>query len=309
MEKLSKQKTAIGIAFVIITWSLSWPINKVGLQFAPPVLYAGMRTLIGGILFVPFLMPQWREIQWKKNWPIYLISTLFNVVIFTGVQSIGLQYLGSGLFSVIVYLQPVFVVLLSWLYLKESISVMKIVGMIIGFLGVAVVSLDGITGKISPIGIILALITGIGWSVGVVYVKKTSGQVHGLWLVALQNVIGGLVMLGVGMGMENISSIKWNFEFVSCFAYGGVVALGLSTAVYFKLMSCGESSKVGSFTFLVPLIAVAIGTLFLGEPFNISILAGLALILISIYLINGKSSEKFKDESDEQDYMDDVKGA
>lgn len=295
MEKLSRPKAAIGIAFVVLVWGMSWPIYKVALGFTPPLLFAGMRTLLGGLLLALVLLSQWRKIQWKKTWPIYLVSALFNIIIFNGVQTVGLQYLPSGLFSVIVYLQPVLVVLLAWLWLKESLSVIKIVGMIIGFLGVVVVSLDGISGKISFIGILLALITGIGWAIGVVYVKKTSTQVHGLWLVALQNIIGGLFLSGVGISVENVSEIVWNLPYTSSLLYGGILGVTGATAIYFKLMSSGESSKVSSFTFLVPLIAVGIGTLFLGEPFTISLLEGLVLILLSIYLINRKGFQKTKE--------------
>ena len=88
-----------------------------------------MRTLLGGVLLALVLLPKWRKIEWKKNWPIYIISALFNIIIFNGVQTLGLQYLPSGLFSVIVYLQPVLVVLLAWMWLKESLSFLKIVGM------------------------------------------------------------------------------------------------------------------------------------------------------------------------------------
>lgn len=304
MEKLSKRGTAIGIAFVILSWGLSWPISKIGLKYTPSILFAGMRTFAGGTLFALFLLPQWRKIQWKKNWTVYLISTFFNTLIFAGIQSIGLNYLSSGLFSVIVYLQPVFVVLLSWMWLKESLTIIKIVGMIIGFLGVVTVSLDGISGKISGIGIILALITGIGWAIGVVFVKKTGEQVNRLWLIALQNIIGGIFLTGAGVCVEDVSAIKWNLTFISCLLYAGIIASGLGNVVYYKLMSSGESSRIGSFTFLVPLIAVAIGTIFLGEPFTISLLIGLVFILLSIYLINRKGSKKTKKQSDEMDYAE-----
>lgn len=294
MEKLSKPKAAIGIAFVVLVWGMCWPIYKVALSFSPPLLFSGMRALLGGILLVLVLLPQWRKIQWKKNWHIYTIVAFFNIIIFNGVQMLGLQYLPSGLFSVIVYLQPVLVVLLARMWLKESLSVMKIVGMMIGFMGVVVVSLDGISGKISYIGILLALVTGIGWAIGVVYVKKTSTQVHGLWLVALQNIIGGIILTGAGIGMEDISLIEWNLPYISSLLYGAILGVTGATAVYFKLMNSGESSKVSSFTFLVPLISVVMGTLFLGEPFTLSLLGGLFLILLSIYLINRKASQKTK---------------
>jgi len=294
MGNLSKSKTALGIAFVVLVWGLTWPIYKVALEYTPPLLFAGMRTLLGGVLLALVLLPQWRNMQWKKTWPIYVMSALLNIIIFNGVQTIGLQYLPSGLFSVIVYLQPVLVVLLAWMWFKEPLSVIKVVGMIIGFLGVVVVSLDGISGKISYMGILLALITGIGWAVGVVYVKKTNTRVHGLWLVALQNIIGGLFLSGVGISVENVSEIVWNFPYVSSLLYGSILGVTGATAIYFKLMSSGESSKVSSFTFLVPLIAVGMGTLFLGEPFTVSLLVGLALILFSIYLINGKGFHRRK---------------
>ena len=294
MNTMSRPVTAISIAFVVMIWGLCWPVYKVALDYSPPLLYAGMRTLLGGLLLALTLLPQWKKIQWKRNWYIYVTVAFFNTIIFNGVQTIGLQYLPSGLFSVIVYLQPVLVVLIAWLWLKESLSTIKIVGLMIGFLGVVLVCLDGISGKISYIGITLALITAIGWAFGVVFVKKTSTQVHGLWLVALQSIIGGSFLTGSGLAVENMSKIVWNSSYIFCLIFGSIFSMALATAVYFKLMSSGEASKVGSFTFLVPLIAVGIGTIFLGEPFTISLLEGMVLILLSIYLINRQSSTKAK---------------
>lgn len=294
MNTMSRPVTAISIAFVVMIWGLCWPVYKVALDYSPPLLYAGMRTLLGGLLLALTLLPQWKKIQWKRNWYIYVTVAFFNTIIFNGVQTIGLQYLPSGLFSVIVYLQPVLVVLIAWLWLKESLSTIKIVGLMIGFLGVVLVCLDGISGKISYIGITLALITAIGWAFGVVLVKKTSTQVHGLWLVALQSIIGGSFLTGSGLAVENMSKIVWNSSYIFCLIFGSIFSMALATAVYFKLMSSGEASKVGSFTFLVPLIAVGIGTIFLGEPFTISLLEGMVLILLSIYLINRQSSTKAK---------------
>ncbi|MCU9614975.1 DMT family transporter [Caldibacillus lycopersici] len=292
MEKLSKSKAIMSIALVVLVWGLVWPIYKVAIEYTPPLLFAGMRTLLGGILLSIFLFPKWKEIQWKKTWPVYVISSFFNIIIFNGVQTIGLQYLPSGLFSVIVYLQPVLVVLLAWLWLKESLTFMKIIGMLIGFIGVVIVSFDGISGSISFLGITLALITGIGWAIGVVYVKKTSGLVNGLWLVALQNIVGGVLLTASGMVVEDFSEITWNMPYVFSLLYGSILGVTVATALYYKLMSSGESSKVSSFTFLVPLIAVLIGTLFLHEPFTINLFAGMILILFSIYLINRKQLKK-----------------
>ncbi|WP_458413111.1 DMT family transporter [Schinkia sp. CFF1] len=292
MEKLSRTKASLGIAFVVLIWGSIWPVYKISLLYAPPLLYAGIRGLMGGVFLTLFILPKWRKIQWKKTWPIYLTSAFFNIIIFNGVQMIGLQYLPSGLYTVIVYLQPVLVVFLTWVWLKEALSAKKVVGMVIGFLGVVVVSLEGLSGNISFLGIILALITGIGWAVGTVYVKKTSARVDNLWLVAIQNIIGGMVIFGAGMATENLADIQWNPPFIWSLLYGAIFAVTLANAVYLKLMSVGEASKVGSFTFLVPMISVFIGTFMLGEPFTATLFGGMILILFSIYLINSKTTRK-----------------
>ncbi|GER67733.1 putative transporter YvbV [Weizmannia acidilactici] len=289
MRNGAKIKTAFYIAYVVIIWGMCWPVYKYALAYTPPLLFAGIRTLLGGVLLALFLVPQWQKIEWRKNWKIYCIVGFFNTVIFNGVQTIGLEYMASGLFSVIVYLQPVLVSVFAWLWLKESMSFLKIAGLLIGFLGVAAVCRDGFTGKVSAIGIILALITSVGWAFGIVYMKKTSTQVHGLWLVALQSILGGLFLTGAGFLKENISDITWNLPYIACLLFGGVLGMAVATTLYFKLMNTGDASKVASFTFLVPLIAVGIGTLFLGEPFTFSLLEGLVLILISIYLTNHPS--------------------
>lgn len=239
-----------------------------------------------------FFLPRRRLIRWKENWLLYSISALFNVIIFMGVQSIGLQYLPAGLYTVIVYLQPVLVTLLAWLFLKESLTFRKAAGILIGFAGVVAVSFDGLTGKISLLGVVLAIITGFGWALGTIHIKKTKEFADEMWMVACQNMIGGFFLTAAGMATEDFSAITWSGSFILCLLYGSTLGVVLAPVLYFKLMNEGESAKVSAFTFLVPLISVMIGTLFLNEPFTISLFLGMVLIVFSIYLINKKPSAK-----------------
>lgn len=283
-------KTIISLSAIVCIWGSVWPIYKYALQFSPPVLFSGIRSIIAGLFLTLILIPQWKRIKWKENWSVYVISSIFNVILFYGVQSIGLQYLPAGLYSVIVYLQPVIVVILAWAILHEPLNRIKIIGVLLGFLGVVMVSIDGISGKIAPIGFVFALITAIGWAIGTIYVKVKSHVVHGVWLVALHNVIGGFCMLIYGLRVEDFQSIEWNLPFIVCLFYGAIFGVALAFALYYNLMSKGEAGKVSSFTFLVPLIAVLLGTIFLDEPFTLTLFMGMVLILVSIYLINKQSN-------------------
>ncbi|GIP39453.1 putative transporter YvbV [Paenibacillus sp. J31TS4] len=286
MSSLSKPKTIVLLTFLVLVWGLSWPIYKLALPYTPPLLFAGMRTLLGGLLLAAVLLPQRAKIRWRANWRIYVTSGFFNVLVFYGLQTVGLQYMPAGLFSVLVYLQPVLVGLLAWLWLGEAMTVRKVIGLLLGFAGVGVVSAGGFHGHVAAVGIVFALLTAAGWSVGTVYVKRVSGRVDPYWLVALQCILGGAVLTGAGAWTESWSAITWNAPYVAGLLFGIVLGISASWIVYFTLVRAGDASKVASFTFLVPLLSVFSGTLFLQEPFTLYLVFGLVLIAVSIYLVN-----------------------
>lgn len=288
MGSLSRTKAAILIAFLVTMWGVNWPLSKMALAYTPPLLFAGIRTLVGGILLLCVAIPRYKQMNFTQTWPIYVVSSLFNIILFYGLQSVGLGYLPAGLFSVIVFLQPVLLGICSWLWLGESMSGLKIIGLLLGFVGVATISTGGLSGHISITGILLALGCAVSWALGTVYVKKTGHRVDSLWLSTLQFIIGGLFLTGMGSSLESWSEIDWSVPFVLTLLFISIFVIAGGWLAFFKLIGSGEASRVASYTFLIPLIAILIGTLFLHEPFTVSLLVGLVMIVVSIYLVNRK---------------------
>ncbi|GIP35203.1 DMT family transporter [Paenibacillus sp. J2TS4] len=286
MSQLSRIQTIGLVSVLVLIWGISWPIYKISLNYTPPVLFAGMRTFLGGLGLALFALPRWKNIRFQQNIKIYLISSLFNVFLFFGLQTIGLTYMPGGLFSALVYFQPVLVGLMAWFWLGESMSVPKSIGLLLGFAGVAVISVDGLGGGLSTIGVILALLTAVSWAIGSVFLKKKAGNTDPLWLVAIQSMIGGLLLTGVGSTMESWTEIVWNVPYFSGLLFGAVLGVSTAWVIYFVLVRSGETSKVAASTFLVPLISVMASTLFLREPFHALLLLGLVMIMLSIYLVN-----------------------
>ena len=285
----AKQTTWFSIAFLVLLWGLSWPIYKVGLQYTPPILFAGLRTLLGGLALAAIALPTYKQLQWRRTWKIYVLSSLLNVVLFFGLQTVGLSYLPAGLFSVLVYLEPVLVGLIAWKWLGERLTAVKAIGLVLGFLGVAAVSKAGLSGHTSALGVVIGIVTAVCWAIGTVYVKKVQDQVNLLWLVATQFVLGGAVMTIIGSGVERWSQIHWNGFFILTLLYGMVFGVALSWVIWIGMVHAGEVSRVTSYTFFVPLISVAVGTVFLHEPITVFLLIGLVLIVLSIYLVNRPS--------------------
>lgn len=227
-----------------------------------------------------------KELKWQENWWKYCVSALLNTVLFFGLHTIGLHYLPGGLFSVLVYFQPVLLGLFAWIWLGEQMTFVKMIGFVIGFIGILMVGLDGLTTHISLVGVVLGLMTALFWALGVVFVKKVSGTVDAYWMVAMQFAIGGLVLLLVGSMTESWTAIEWSGMYVFGLGFGATMGIPVAYVIYYSLVNAGEAGKIGVFTFLVPVISVFISTIFVGEPITGKLVSGLILVAVSICFVN-----------------------
>ncbi|MFL0505697.1 DMT family transporter [Ureibacillus sp. 179-F W5.1 NHS] len=285
-KESSKLTSYVLLILLIVIWGVSWPIYKNGVSFMPPLLFAGIRAFIGGILLFFIAWKSRYILQFRKNWHYYAISATLNIVLYLGIQTVGLIYLPGGLFSVLVYFQPVLLGILAWLFLGEGMTITKIIGLIIGFIGILLVSIEGLTIHLSIIGVSLALATALVWASGVVYVKKNKEKVDPYWMVVMQLVIGGAFLLTAGFIVEDVQLISWNGELISSIIWGSTAGMAIAQFLYYKLINEGEASKVGAFTFIVPIISVIISAIFLDETITINLFFGMILVGTSIYLVN-----------------------
>ncbi|MBY0009277.1 DMT family transporter [Paenibacillus typhae] len=281
-----RSRTALLLAFLVIVWGINWPLSKIALTYAPPLLFAGIRTVIAGIILIIAALPKWKQLEFRRLWPVYLASAVLSIVFYYGFQTIGLQYVPSGLFSAIVFLQPVLLGIFAWIWLGESMYGLKILGLLLGFAGVAALSIGGFTGSISAAGVLLALASALCWALGTVYMKRNAARVDMLWLTAMQIMIGGVILLGAGSVTESWAAITWSGAFIMNTLFIAVFVIALGWMVYFKLINEGEAGKVGSFTFLIPLMSIGSSVVLLHEQITLNLIAGMVLIVGSILLVN-----------------------
>lgn len=286
MKQLSRSKSVLILTFLVLVWGVNWPLSKLALNYTPPLLFAGIRTLLGGLLLLIVALPRYKQLNFKKTWHLYIISAFLNIILFYGLQTVGLGYMPAGLFSAIVFIEPVLLGIFCWMWLGEVMYGLKIIGLILGFAGVAVISAGGFTGEISGIGVLLALGSALGWALGTVFVKKTGNRVDSIWMVTLQLIIGGIFLLCVGSKVESWSKIDWSLPFITNLLFISVFVIACGWLAFFTLVGSGDASKVGSYTFLIPLIAIVCSSFILHEQITLKLLIGLLFIVISICFVN-----------------------
>ncbi|MBM7691041.1 drug/metabolite transporter (DMT)-like permease [Peribacillus deserti] len=107
-----------------------------------------------------------------------------------------------------------------------------------------------------------------------------------IWLVTLQLLIGGTCLISAGSAVESWTNINWEIPFIMNLLFISIFVIALGWLAFFTLVGSGEASKVGSFTFLIPIIAILFSTFLLNEAITIQLIIGLLLIVISICCVN-----------------------
>jgi drug/metabolite transporter (DMT)-like permease len=221
-----------------------------------------------------------------RGWPVYALLTLLNVVLFLGLQTVAIAYLPSGTAAVLIYLQPILTGFLSWPLLGEPLGPAKLTGLLLGFLGIVVVSIGGFSGAVSATGIAFAAASAVAWSLGTVCFKKAQERVPMLWAIALSFLAGGVILTVAGLFLESFADVSWNSSFVASLLYTAVVGTALAWVLWLGLVRAGEASRVAAYVFFVPLVGIAIGAVVLDEPLKPSLLLGTAFVVSGIYLVN-----------------------
>jgi drug/metabolite transporter (DMT)-like permease len=279
----------LAFSLLVLFWGSAFAVVKVGLDFSTPILFAGLRSLLGGLAMVAVAILWGGSPNLRRDWPVFLLLALFNVVIFIGLQTYAILHLPSGSAAVLVYLQPILVGLLAWLILGEELSIAKIVGLLLGFSGIVAVSAGSFSGAanaISPLGVALGASSALSWALGTVYFKKFEARVSTLWAVAVPFLVGGVMLMALGLVVEPWGGVSWTGEFLASILYSSLVGISAAWVIWFALVRAGEASRVAAYIFAVPLTAVLIGVVFLDEPMSYTLLIGAALVVCGIYLVN-----------------------
>ena len=269
-------------------WSTGFIGAKFGLPAAEPFTFLGVRMVAAVFLLtilIPFLSVRWpsRTLDYAH---IAVVGLLIHGIYLGGVFSAIYRGVDSGLSAVIVGLQPLVTVLLSTLWLGERLGLMKMLGMLIGFVGITVIVGDrgiGIDG-IDTLGFWLCVASLIAISTGTIYQKRFCAQFDLLPGVLVQYLAAGMFYWLLAFLLEQ-RDIFWTPRFL--FALGWLV-LVLSLGAVFLLMWLirnGEAGRVASLFYLVPPFVAVEAWLLFDESLSWVSITGILLCVTGVAIV------------------------
>ena len=220
---------------------------------------------------------------------VILGVTGFSASSWLSMASLG--YLPAGVNSLLANASPLIVALATTLVLKERVGRRTVVGIVIGFLGVAVVALRGgvDASQLHPVGIGLALASAAFWAVYTALGRRLLAGRDTLAMGAAASLVGVLpvlagVMLEGGFGQMVTASPSTHLLLIWC----GVVATGITYSGWVYLLKRIHAARVASFQYLIPLLALALAYPIVGEEPTVPVLVGALLIIGGVAIANAR---------------------
>lgn len=293
----------LGATLCCLLWGSAFPFVKIGFgrlnissaDIPAEILYAGLRFTMAGVMTIiiascvkkRFVRPTVQAVP--KIAALSLFQTILQYFFFY----IGLSNT-SGVKASVIEAANVFVALAvsCLIFRMEKVTAAKIVGSIIGFAGVVLVNLGGMTMGFTLTGEGFILISTVAYAFSSVLMKKWSTEYNPLMLSGWQFLFGGIVMAAGGFiaggrihGFDGVSVILLIYlAFVSSAAY----------SLWSSLLKHNPVSKISVYGFLNPVFGVILSAVILGEAeqaFGWKSLAALALVCVGVYIVSKPKKE------------------
>ena len=266
---------------VPLLWGVGFVVTKPGMEVFPPMLINGLRWSLSGLILVWFFpIP-------KK----YLIN-IFMVSIISCTLQYSLTFSGLNLIdasSAVLFVQSEvpFGVLIAYFYLKEKPIFKNILGLIIAFVGLIVLSgSPDLAGKY--IGVILVLCGAFTWSLGQILIKPISEKINGFVLTAWVGIFAGpqLILcsqLIEGNVYQNILEADFNAWLIVL--YLGILMNALGYSIWYYVLGRYSINKILPVMLLLPVTGIITAVVLLGERPNINVLIGGIIIIFGVGMI------------------------
>ena len=290
---VNKEKYLPVIVFIALCfiWSSTWVVLKVGLWNLPPFLAAGIRFLLAFALLLAYAYAKKIPIAMGVRSHLFYIS--FGLINFTGGYALvywGQQYIMSGMGSILFSVMPFYVLFFSiWLLPDDRISLRKLAGVVLGFLGVLIIFRDNLYLADFDLMVLLgmlAVVTAPAFSsLGTIMGKKARKTMHPIALNTMPMFYTALSFFVLSLIFERNSSPV--FDFLAIFSLIYLAFLGTSVAfvLYFWMLKKNSAVMMSMITFITPPMALFWGWLLLDEPVTHFLLLGMAFILAGIFIV------------------------
>jgi drug/metabolite transporter (DMT)-like permease len=285
-------KTLLAFAIIYFVWGSTFFAIRVGVQEVPPLLFAAMRFLVAGLVLYGWMVARGEPSPTRRQWGSACLLAMLIFVFDYGLLFWAEKRVPSGIAAVMMATIPAFIALSEVLVLHtQKLTARLACALLLGIAGVAVLvsrSLNLGGAPIDSIGALALIFASISWSVATVLTRKLPLPQSKVMSAGAQTLAGG-VMLALAAAAfgefrdfhpSAVSRGAW-FSLLYMIVAGSIVGF----TAYVWLIHHESPTKVGTYAYVNPVVAVLVGYFLGGEALGIRTVLGTICVLISVVVI------------------------
>lgn len=272
----------------VVLWSTAEVVTRTVAFSITPLQLGAARFVIGTAILLPFLPREMRRRGLRADRRILSHAAWIALVGVVGsnvAYQYGLQRAGASIVATVFGATPLMVMLLAAPLLRERITLPKVVGLTVGFLGIVVLAMSHRSAVFTVPGLLLAIVAAFCFAAFTVLVKKFAGSYAGLPITAYCAAFGAAFLLllalfeGQSMRAIDLRAIGWPI------LYLGVGPTGLAFLLFFTGLDHVEATQATSIVLLKPPLAAVLAWAWLGEPLTWNLALAMVMIVGGLYLV------------------------
>jgi drug/metabolite transporter (DMT)-like permease len=275
---------ALGIVYVV--WGSTYLNIRIAVETIPPFLMGGARFMLAGALLYPIARfrgaPAW--VTRRQFWSCALVGTLLAAG-GNGIVNVAERHIDSGFAALVIAAVPLWVVLMRRVT-GDRISVATLVSVMTGFVGVGLLLAPGGGGGSNrTLGFALVLLASFSWALGSFLSPRLTLPSNGLLSTSIQMFCGGCVLAVAAVVSGDVSDFRFgdvSLDSFLAFAYLVLIGSLVAYTAYVWLLQNAPISRVATYAYVNPTIAIFLGWLILDEHVSVTTLLGAAIVIGSV---------------------------
>jgi drug/metabolite transporter (DMT)-like permease len=275
------------LAAVSTAWGVNWPALKVVVSEVPLWQFRAVTGLAGSlVLFVLALLLRQSLVIPRREWPVLLVASLFNITSWFMLMAWGLSMLPATHASILAFTMPIFAAMFGVFFFGERLTVARS-GAVLLVAGVVVVimSHDFDALEASQLGVLVTLIGAANWAIGTLVQKHAGWTSAPVTVAAWQVGLGSLPIAVFALFQEDFVYHEASAEALWSSVYIVVVAIAFCFTGWFTVVRLLPTSIASIGTLNTPVVAAVSAALILGDPFGWREIAALAMVVTALTLV------------------------
>ena len=276
---------------ICIVWGTTYLAIKIALATIPPFLMGGLRYIAAGLLLGALAVLRGYRLPPVGQWGTLAVLGFLMLLMGNGGVAWGSQHLPSGLVAVLVGMSPFWMTGVDALMRDgKQLFARQWIGLLVGLAGITTlvwpdITAGGASGRHFAFGVIALQLACAGWAVGSAYTRRHVMPGHIFGAAAVQMAAGGIFMMIAGTAIGEWSRISFNAATTMAFVYLVTFGSVIGFAAYSYALQHLDIAIVSLYTYINPVIAVALGTIVLGEPFHPRMAVAAGIIATGILIV------------------------